>query len=173
VHSIQGQPAPRGAPYAIGASVPLEVFRAFASVLEDVAVEIAYAKFAGLPLLCAEFGFEALAERLPGFRSPAGFSPAKADAGVEARARIAGLEERALERDRDTAAREGGFARLFGAVASLRAPVEGCESQALASGESWVGQLGGWRAPRRVFGAAGGGQRPFIFRLFLRPHRRC
>jgi hypothetical protein len=68
-----------------------------------------------------------LAWLLPGFRSSAGFSPAKA----EARGQIARLEKRGLDRARDTTALPAGFGRLSAA--------EGC----VGSGESEAGQLGG------------------------------
>jgi hypothetical protein len=75
-----------GAPYAVRALVSVEVFREFVSALDGGAVEITGASFAGLALLCAEFGFEAMAARLSELRSPAA-----------AEARIAPLEAPAVE----------------------------------------------------------------------------
>jgi hypothetical protein len=72
-------------PYATKSSVPIAVFREFTPALDDSAVQITNANFAGLSLLCAEFGFEALAK----FRSSASFVGETGDT----EARIAVLEE--------------------------------------------------------------------------------
>jgi hypothetical protein len=121
------------APYAVKSSVSLEVFREFLSALDGFAVAIGSANFAGLSLLCAEFGFEGLRERLSEFRRSADFAgEAGETADAEARARIAALEARALERDRETAVLQAEFGRLSAAVESLRGAVASGETEARA-----------------------------------------
>jgi hypothetical protein len=110
-------------PYEVKSVVPVEIFREFISALDDGAITITSANVAGLSLLCAEFGFEALATQLSEFRSPAQTTDA------EARARIAVLEERELERACDTAALQAEVARLWAAVESLRTAVGGGAAQ--------------------------------------------
>jgi hypothetical protein len=116
-------PALASAPYAVKSPVPIRVFREFFSALDDGAIEITNANFAGLSLLSTEFGFDGLTAQLSDFRSSAAFAGEVADA--EARARIAALEERALERDKD-------LARVQEEVARLSAAVNGGEAQARA-----------------------------------------
>jgi hypothetical protein len=117
-------------PYSIRSTVPIDVFRAFVSALEDGAVEITNANLASLSLLCTEFGFAALTARLSEFRCSAAYAGKTAD--VEVLARIVALEERALERDRETAALQSELTRLSAAVDSLRAELEISEAQAQA-----------------------------------------
>jgi hypothetical protein len=118
------------APYSIHSFVPIEVFRDFISALDDGVIEITNSNCIGLSLLCAEFGFEALAARVSEFRSSASFVGAAADG--EARLWIAALEQRGLERDRETAALQAEVARLSAAVEFLQTSVNGSEVQARA-----------------------------------------
>jgi hypothetical protein len=120
-------------PYQVKSDVPFEVFREFLSLLDDGAVEISNANFAGLSLLCTEFGFESLSLRLLGFRSSAAFAGQSGDSET----RIARLEERALARDRSAAALEAEVGRLSEVVASLRVAVErgAAVAQALDRGQ--------------------------------------
>jgi hypothetical protein len=75
-----------GASYSVNSSVPIEVFREFASALEDDRVVVTNANFDGLSMLSAEFAFEAMAAQLSDFRSSAAFA-----------AEVAHAEARALE----------------------------------------------------------------------------
>jgi hypothetical protein len=61
------------APYSVRAPVSIDDFRQFVSVLEDKAVEVTNANFGGLSLLCDEFRFESLSERLSAFRQSPDF----------------------------------------------------------------------------------------------------
>ena len=54
-------------PYAVKSSISIEVFREFVSALEGKNVAITTANFAGLSLLCEEFGFSGLSARLSAF----------------------------------------------------------------------------------------------------------
>ena len=83
-------------PYAVKSSISIEVFREFVSSLEGKNVAITTANFAGLSLLCEEFGFSGLSARLSAFAGD--------PEDGEARRRIAALEERAHTHDCETAA---------------------------------------------------------------------
>jgi hypothetical protein len=52
------------APYKVRTPVSVDDFRQFVSALEDTDVEVTNANFRGLSLLCEEFRFAALSERL-------------------------------------------------------------------------------------------------------------
>jgi peptidoglycan hydrolase CwlO-like protein len=132
------------APYSVKSSVPVEVFRAFVSALEDGAVEITKANVAGLSLLCTEFGFGALGTRLSDFGSSASLPLASVDA--EARAQIAAREERVLTRDRETAVLQAELVRLSAAVEALRASADRREAQRRADGAAIATSVDGLRA---------------------------
>jgi hypothetical protein len=57
-----------GAPYSVRAPVSVDDFRPFVSVLKDKDVEVTNANFDGFSLLCEEFRFTALSERLSTFQ---------------------------------------------------------------------------------------------------------
>ena len=111
-------------PYAVKSSISIEVFRDFVSSLEGKNVAITTANFAGLSLLCEEFGFSGLSARLSAFAGD--------PEDGEARRRIAVLEKRALGWDCETAALQAEVARLSAAVESLRAVVGVGEASAPA-----------------------------------------
>jgi hypothetical protein len=77
-----------GPPYAAKPSVPITVFNECTSALNDGMAQITEVNFAGLSLLCAEFGFEALVSRLSALRSSTSFARETA----ETEARIVALE---------------------------------------------------------------------------------
>jgi hypothetical protein len=62
-----------GPPYSVRAPVSMEDFRQFVSALKDKDVEVTNRNFGGLSLLCDEFRFTALSERLSAFRKSADF----------------------------------------------------------------------------------------------------
>jgi hypothetical protein len=98
-----------GAPYLLKSPVPVDVVQSFISAVTDDTVKITNANFAGLLLLCTEFGFDALAGRL------AEFSGETPDVEV----RIAELEERSLAHGRDIAALQAEIARLSAVIESV------------------------------------------------------
>jgi uncharacterized coiled-coil protein SlyX len=100
------------APYALKSAVPIQIFREFISALEGGEIKITNANVTGLSLLSTEFGFDALAAQVSEFRSSVAFAGEVADS----EARIAGLEARALERDKDIAELKAEVARLSAAV---------------------------------------------------------
>jgi hypothetical protein len=73
-------------------------------VLADKDVEVTNANFDGLSLLCDEFRFAALCERLSAFRQSADFKEVATMGDSEARLRLSVLEERLLQRDHEFAA---------------------------------------------------------------------
>jgi hypothetical protein len=66
-------PALACAPYSVQAPVSVDDFRQFVLALEDKDVEMTNANFGGLSLLCDEFRFTPLSERLSAFRQSADF----------------------------------------------------------------------------------------------------
>jgi hypothetical protein len=62
-----------GAPCSVRAPVSIDDFSQFVSMLEDKDVEVTNANIDGLSLLCDEFRFTALSERLSAFRQSADF----------------------------------------------------------------------------------------------------
>jgi hypothetical protein len=101
--------------------VSIDDFHQFVSLLENQDVEVTNANFGGLSLLCDEFRFAALSERLSAFRQSADFKEMATMEDPEARLRLSGLEERLLQRDDDFAAlrqtQESTAAALTAAVA--------------------------------------------------------
>jgi hypothetical protein len=111
-------------PYRVKSSVTLAIFREFVSGLEGSAVTITDTNFTGLQRLCEEFGFGELSATLSEFRPSTGFQET---VDAAARGRIAGLEERAEQHDRDIEALQSelrrlstDFVRLAGEVFALR-----------------------------------------------------
>jgi hypothetical protein len=103
-------------PYAVRSSVPLAVFRDFIGALQDRPVTITNENFTCLSLLCSEFGFQALSAKLSEFRASPAFVAAVATEDSEARFRIALLEDRSQERDREIAVLQQDMAQLRSAL---------------------------------------------------------
>jgi hypothetical protein len=91
-------------PYSIPITVSVDVFRQFVAALEDPSLPITPASLTGLTRLSGEFSSEELVGELSEFRESATFKYAQLGEDLEARARIAELEERALTRDREITA---------------------------------------------------------------------
>jgi hypothetical protein len=108
------------APYLVKSSVPVDIFRVFTSALEDEAIQLTAANFAGLLVLSAEFGFEALNSELLGFRSPSDAKP---------QTRLAALEERARLQDCKLALLRPKVSKLSASIDSLRRALESAESR--------------------------------------------
>jgi hypothetical protein len=81
-----------GAPYSVRAPVSVEDFCQFVSVLEDKNVEVTNANIGSFSLLCDEFRFTVLSERLSAFWQPPDLKASMEDS--EARVRLSGLEGR-------------------------------------------------------------------------------
>jgi hypothetical protein len=91
-----------GAPYSVQAPVSVDNFHQFVSALANQPVAVTVAHFGGLSLLCDEFRFTALSERLPANRQSPDLKAAMDDS--EARLRLSAREERLPQRDHDFAA---------------------------------------------------------------------
>jgi hypothetical protein len=105
---FQRNPHLTGAPYTVNPSVPLTAFQAFVSALEETPIQFTIANFSGLTQLCDEFGFTDLDAQLSEFRHlPT--TPEVQGMDVEARSRIADLEDSALRLGRQV---QGLFDRL-------------------------------------------------------------
>jgi hypothetical protein len=96
-------PVLAGAPYIVRAPVSVDDFRQFVLALEDKAIEVTNVNFSRLSLLCNEFRFAALSERLSAFRQSADFAEVSAMEDSEARLRLSALEERLLQCDAEFA----------------------------------------------------------------------
>jgi hypothetical protein len=118
------------APYRVKSPVTLSDFREFVSALEGKEVEITDTNFPGLQRLCEEFGFWAFAVKLSEFRRSMGFQEA---ADADARGRIAALEERAEQHDRDIAVLQDKFMRLSTDFVRLAGEVSALRSAAAPS----------------------------------------
>jgi hypothetical protein len=103
-------------PYHVKASVSLNDFRQFIDAINGHEFTITSANFAGLSLLAEEFHFETLQAQLSEFHS----SPAD----VEARARIATLEQQAVQRDRQIAELRAEFSRMDAEIERLSTALE-------------------------------------------------
>jgi hypothetical protein len=86
------------APSQVKSSVTLPHFREFVSALEGKEVEITDTSFRELQRSCEEFGFREFAAKLSEFRRSMGFQEAE---DADARGRIAVLEEKAEQYDRE------------------------------------------------------------------------
>jgi hypothetical protein len=86
---FQNSPAALAVPYVVRSPVSLEIFRQFTDILEGSDREITNRTAHGLELLSGELGFEALHERVWGFRGQGGLAP-------QERRRIAAIEEAKL-----------------------------------------------------------------------------
>jgi hypothetical protein len=93
-------PVLAGAPYSVRAPVSVDDFRQFVLALEDKDVEVTNANFGALSLLCDEFRFFGLYERLSAFRQPSAFKQVAVVEDSEARLRLSAVEERLLQSDR-------------------------------------------------------------------------
>jgi hypothetical protein len=92
------------APYTVRAPVSVDDFRQFVLALEDKDVEVTNANFVGLSLLCDDFGFVSLSERLLTFRQSADFKEVAILEDSEVRLRLSAQEERLLQRDHEFSA---------------------------------------------------------------------
>jgi hypothetical protein len=108
-----------GAPYSVRAPVSVDDFRLFVSALEDKPVEVTNSNFGGLSLLCDEFGFAALSERLSAFRRSPDFKDVTAQKDSEERLRLSALEERLLLRDQEFALRHSQIERQNARIEAL------------------------------------------------------
>jgi hypothetical protein len=114
-------PLVHSVPYSVQAPVSVNDFRQFVSALEDKDVEVTNVNFGGLSLLCDEFRFEGLSERLSAFRQSADFKEAAVSEDSEARLNFSALEERLLLYDHKFAALQDELARQSQAQESTAA----------------------------------------------------
>jgi hypothetical protein len=129
---FQNNPALLVSPYRVQSSVSLSIFREFFSALEGNAINITDTNFRELLRLCDEFGFSELAAKLSEFRSSMDF---KETEDVDARGRIAGLEETANQHSHVIAMLQDkvtqlstDFGRLVGEVSALRSASAGIQT---------------------------------------------
>jgi hypothetical protein len=83
----------------VRAPVSVDDFHLFVSALEDKDVEKTNANFGRLSLLCDEFHFASLSERLSAFWESAEFKEVSVMEDSESRLRLSVLEDRLLQRD--------------------------------------------------------------------------
>jgi hypothetical protein len=98
---FRDNPALATSPYSVRAAVSVRDFRLFVFALEDKNVEVTRTNFHGLSLLCDEFGFVSLSERLCTFRQSTDFPEMAVVEDAEARLRLSALEELALRRNNE------------------------------------------------------------------------
>jgi hypothetical protein len=113
---FQNNPTLATVPYRVQSSVPLLIFQEFVSALEDKEVNITNTNFRGLERLCTEFGFHDFSAKLSHFR------PSIDIEGSSERythIRIAGLEEKAEQHDRDIVVLQSELQQLSTHIVSL------------------------------------------------------
>jgi hypothetical protein len=125
-------PALAASPYSVRAPVSVADFCLFVSALEGKDVDVTNDNVRGLSLLCDEFGFQSLSERLSSFRQSADFNEVVVVEDSEARLRLSALEERLLQRDDEFEALRQ---EQKSTAASLTAAVESWR-QSVANGQS-------------------------------------
>jgi hypothetical protein len=117
----------------VRAPVSVAEFRLFVSALKSEDVVVTNANFSGLSLLCDEFRFESLSERLSAFRQSAVFKEVATMEDSEARLLLSALEERLQQRDADFAAlretEESTAAALTDATVRQNARIEALEDR--------------------------------------------
>jgi hypothetical protein len=106
------------APYLVRSSVSRAIFQEFVAAIEGKAIAITNKNFEGLSQLSAEFGFEALSEKLSEFRASPAFEPVKLNDEAAFSLRIVALEEAELRREREIAGLQGELAQQGGAEQS-------------------------------------------------------
>jgi hypothetical protein len=120
-------------PYSVRAPVSVDDFRQFVLALEGQDFEVTDANFGGLSLLCDEFCFESLSERLSAFQKSADLIEFARMEDSESRLRLSGLEELQQQRDHDFAAlrqtQESIAVALTDATVRQNARIEGLEKR--------------------------------------------
>jgi hypothetical protein len=128
---FQNNPSLLVSPYRVQSSVSLSIFREFLSAIEGNTINITDTNFTELHQLCEEFGFSELAAKLSEFRPSMEFKKAE-DTNADARERIAALDEKVNQHDRDITLLQDkatqlstDFGRLVGEVSALRSASAG------------------------------------------------
>jgi hypothetical protein len=92
-------PSLTASPYIVRSHISQSDFRTFVSALEGASVPLTKDNLLGLTLLCEEFHFGELSERLSQFRDFDDVKEGAALKDLEARKRLSALEERMQERN--------------------------------------------------------------------------
>jgi hypothetical protein len=116
-------------PSTVRSSVRADTFRDFIAALEGKAVEITNENFRGLSLLCSEFGFQALSAKLGDFRASPAFRAMQPIEDSEAGLRLAELEVREVQRQRDIAGLQCDLARQSHELSAALARVSRLEAE--------------------------------------------
>jgi hypothetical protein len=95
---FQNNPPLLVSPYRVHSPVSLSIFREFLSALEGTAITLTDTNFRSLQRLSKEFGFSEFETQLSEFRPSVDF---KESEDADARGRIASLEEKANQHNRD------------------------------------------------------------------------
>jgi hypothetical protein len=102
--SVFGDSRLLAAPSLVRSSVSRAIFHDFVAAIEGKPIVVINENYGGLSLLSAEFGFEALNEKLSEFRASPAFDLVELTDATAFSLRISGLEEAGMRRERDIAA---------------------------------------------------------------------